>query len=217
MKEIEATANIGAEGNANPPSVDQGHIRRSQMNKRYNYRNCQSLFGYAQDVHKRSGGICQLCGAGTGEPSSFDSWRQLTVEHLVGASQGGYLNEIRVAINKRFQGLSNEQREELALRIDRANIVTACSFCNSTTSRDHNLKNMAQLILEAKGEPDAAVNEVVLKLEEVLKRKRIDVRWKLDSIREAFYSMIKPELDKHVDRNLARATRCFGIMLQNSI
>ena len=29
---------------------------------------------------------------------------------------------------------------------------------------------MAQLISEAKGEPDAAVNEVVLKLEEVLKR-----------------------------------------------
>jgi hypothetical protein len=66
---------------------------------------------------------------------------------------------------------------------------------------------MAQLISEAKGEPDVAVNEVVLKLEEALKRKRNDVRWKLDSIREAFYSMIEPELDKHVDRNPARATR----------
>ena len=126
------------------------------MNKRYNYRNCQSLFGYAQDVHKRSGGICQLCGAGMGEPSSFDLWRQLTVEHLVGASQGGYIKEIRVAISKRFPGLSNEEREELALRIDRANTATACSFCNATTSRDRNPKNMAQLISEAKGEPDAA-------------------------------------------------------------
>jgi len=166
------------------------------MNKRYNYRNCQSLFGYAQDVHKRSGGICQLCGAGMGEPSSFDLWRQLTVEHLVGASQGGYIKEIRVVISKRFPGLSNEEREELALRIDGANTATACSFCNATTSRDRNPENMAQLISEAKGEPDAAVNEVLLKLEEVLKRKRISVRWKLDSIREAFYSMIKPELDK---------------------
>jgi len=181
-------SNIGTEGNANSPSVDQGHIRRSQMNKRYNYRNCQSLFGYAQDVHKRSGGICQLCGAGMGEPSSFDLWRQLTVEHLVGASQGGYINEIRMAIGKRFPGLSNEQREELALRIDRANTVTACSFCNATTSRDRNPENMAQLISEAEGESDASVNEVVLKLEEVLKRKRTDIRWKLDSIREAFYS-----------------------------
>jgi len=131
-----------------------------------------------------------------GEPSSFDLWRQLTVEHLVGASQGGYIKEIRVVISKRFPGLSNEEREELALRIDGANTATACSFCNATTSRDRNPENMAQLISEAKGEPDAAVNEVLLKLEEVLKRKRISVRWKLDSIREAFYSMIKPELDK---------------------
>ena len=97
------------------------------MNKRYNYRNCQSLFGYAQDAHKRSGGICQLCGAGMVEPSSFDLWRQLTVEHLVGASQGGYINEIRVTIGKRFPGLSNEQREELALRIDRANTELVAS------------------------------------------------------------------------------------------
>lgn len=186
------------------------------MNKRYNYRNCQSLFGYAQDAHKRSGGICQLCGAGIGEPSSFDLWRQLTVEHLVGASQGGYINEIRMAIGKRFPGLSNEQREKLALRIDRANTVTACSFCNATTSRDRNPENMAQLISEAEGESDASVNEVVLKLEEVLKRKRTDVRWKLDSIREAFYSMIKPELDKHVDRNPAHVIRCFGTIPQNS-
>jgi len=167
------------------------------MNKRYDYRNCQSLFGYAQDVHKRSGGICQLCGAGLGESSNFDLWRQLTVEHLVGKSQGGYISEIRVTIGKRFPGLSNEQREELALRIDRANTVTACSFCNATTSRERNPETMAQLISEAKGEPDVAVNEVVLRLEEVLKRKRTDVRWKLDSIRGAFYSIIKPELDKN--------------------
>ncbi len=187
------------------------------MNKRYNYWNCQSLFGYAKDIHKRSGGICQLCGAGMGEPSNFDLWRQLTVEHLVGASQGGYINEIKEAIGNRFPSLSNEQREELAPRIDRANTVTACSFCNSTTSRDRNPENMAQLISEAKGEPGAVVNEVILKLEEVLRRKRANVRWKLDSIREAFSSIIKPELDKHVDRKPARETRCFGIIHENSM
>jgi hypothetical protein len=186
------------------------------MNKRYDYRNCQSLFGYAQDVHKRSGGICQLCGAGIGEPSRFDLWRQLTVEHLVGASQGGYISEIRVAIGKRFPGLSSEQREELALRIDRANTVTACSFCNATTSRDRNPENMAHLISETKGEPDAVVNEVVLKLEEVLERKRTDVHWKLVSVREAFYRMLKPELDKHVDRNPNRATKRFDMIRLNS-
>ena len=31
------------------------------MTQRYDYRNCQSLFGYAARVHERSGGICQLC------------------------------------------------------------------------------------------------------------------------------------------------------------
>jgi hypothetical protein len=171
------------------------------MDHVYNYRNCQSLFGYAQNVHKRSGGICQLCGAGKGEPSNFNLWRQLTVEHLVGASQGGYINDIRQTISKRFPTLSNEQREELALRIDKANTVTACHFCNSTTSRYQNIVNMTQLISEAEGEADEVVNEVESKLKEILRYKQDDVRKKLESIREAFSSMIKPELDKHADRN----------------
>jgi hypothetical protein len=47
--------------------------------KDYDYRNCQSLFGYAAKVHERSGGVCQLCGAG-GPEVDFDFWRQLTVE-----------------------------------------------------------------------------------------------------------------------------------------
>ena len=53
----------------------------------YDYRNCQSLFGYAAKVHERSGGVCQLCGAGTAG-LDFDLWRQMTVEHLIGESQG---------------------------------------------------------------------------------------------------------------------------------
>lgn len=170
------------------------------MKLRYDYRNCQSLFGYASNVHKRSGGICQLCGAGQGEESNFDLWRQLTVEHLVGASQGGYINQIRVAIGKRFPNLSNERREEFARRIDEANTVTACSFCNATTSRTRNSESMVRLIAESGGNPDEAVNQIILKLKRVLKNKRADVSWKLDSVREAFYKMVKPELDKHPDR-----------------
>ena len=53
----------------------------------YNYRNCQSLFGYAAKVHERSGGVCQLCGAGTAG-LDFDLWRQMTVEHLLSAGVG---------------------------------------------------------------------------------------------------------------------------------
>jgi hypothetical protein len=67
----------------------------------YDYRNCQSLFGYAADVHERSGGICQLCGCGSREPD-FDLWRQMTVEHLVGESQGGYRGQIERALVARF-------------------------------------------------------------------------------------------------------------------
>jgi hypothetical protein len=60
----------------------------------YHYRNCQSLFGYAAEVHRHSGGVCELCGAGaTG--IDFDLWRRLTVEHLIGESQGGYAKQIR--------------------------------------------------------------------------------------------------------------------------
>lgn len=56
--------------------------------KDYDYRNCQSLFGYAAKVHERPGAVCQLCSAG-GPEVDFDFWRQLTVEHLIGEGQGG--------------------------------------------------------------------------------------------------------------------------------
>lgn len=60
---------------------------------KYDHRNCKSLFGYAAAVHIRSGGICELCGAGGGA-LDFDLWRQYTVEHVIGESQGGYLKAI---------------------------------------------------------------------------------------------------------------------------
>ena len=93
----------------------------------YNYRNCQSLFGYAAKVHERSGGVCQLCGAGAAG-LDFDLWRQMTVEHLIGESQGGYLSQILASLAGRFPGLSAAERAELAAQIDAANTVTACSF-----------------------------------------------------------------------------------------
>lgn len=79
------------------------------MNKPYNYKNCQSLFGYASKVHIRSGGRCQLCLCG-GQPLNFDLWRQLTVEHLIGESQGGYKKAIRQAVVQRFPDLSSDEQ-----------------------------------------------------------------------------------------------------------
>lgn len=83
------------------------------MDLPYDYRNCQSLFGYAQYVHERSGGRCQLCDYGS-TMLDFDQWRQLTVEHLIGQKQGGSLSAIRQAVGIRFPSLSAAERKQLA-------------------------------------------------------------------------------------------------------
>ena len=122
--------------------------------KDYDYRNCQSLFGYAAKVHERSGGVCQLCGAG-GPEVDFDFWRQLTVEHLIGEGQGGYVLQIVAALKARFPSLDSEVITELARRIDEANTITACSFCNSTTSRNKAPIAMSDAIARApEGPPE---------------------------------------------------------------
>jgi hypothetical protein len=166
------------------------------MRTRYDYRNCQSLFGYAFTVHQRSQAVCQLCGCDAGHPLNFDLWRQLTVEHLIGGSQGGYPSQLRAAITRRFPELSYEEREELVQQLDTANTVTACSFCNSTTSRDRQPKDMDQLLTEATGTPNEVVTTVIAKLQQILERKRADVQWKLQSVREAFEQRVAPTLMK---------------------
>ncbi len=152
---------------------------------RYNHKSCQSLFGYAAAVHIRSGGKCQLCGCG-GSPLDFDLWRQMTVEHLIGKSQGGYLKQIRQAVGERFPNLSPDASENLSQRIDALNTVTACSFCNSTTSRDVSGKSMPEILLGATGTIAEVEAHVAAELAQVLERKRKDVRWKLASVQAAF-------------------------------
>lgn len=154
------------------------------MNK-YNHKNCQSLFGYAAAVHIRSKGKCQLCDCGS-LSADFDLWRQMTVEHLIGKSQGGYLKQIRVAVNARFPELSEDEQDEFSKRIDILNTVSACSFCNSTTSRDINDKSMSELLNEAQGSLADVEIYISNKLHLILERKRKDVRWKLSSVKEAF-------------------------------
>jgi len=166
------------------------------MNKKYDYRNCQSLFGYAQSVHRKSGAICQLCDCGMNQQIDFDLWRQMTVEHLIGESQGGYLHQIRDAIAQKFSDLTSMEQERLSLRIDDANTVTACSFCNATTSRDVHPKTISELLEELNGSPDEIVNSIIKELQEILSRKRICVQWKLEYIRDAFNRMVLPELNK---------------------
>ncbi len=156
----------------------------------YDHRNCQSLFGYAQKVHQRSSYNCELCGCG-GAPADFDLWRQFTVEHLIGESQGGYLRELRAAVSARFPELAIDDHAKLVLEFDVANTVAACSFCNSTTSRDRHTRDMATL-LAATGSPDEVLAAIKRELFEILERKRQDVRWKLASVLAAFDRMMTP-------------------------
>ena len=162
----------------------------------YNYCNCQSLFGYAKNVHERSGGMCQLCGCGSGSDVDFDLWRQMTVEHLIGKSQGGYLNQIRESIRKRFPELPVPEQEALAASLDQMNTVTACQFCNSTTSQSLHTRSMTSLISETTGTPDNTLRAVENELTLVMGRKRADIQWKIQSVKVAFEREIKPALIK---------------------
>ena len=152
----------------------------------YDYRNCQSLFGYAARVHDRSGGICQLCGAGA-DHLNFDLWRQLTVEHLIGQGQGGYPLAITQALAERFPEMDADDRRGLAARIDQPNTITACSFCNATTSRFQAKVAMSDAIATAQdGLVDAIYDHVTKDLASILEEKRANVAWKLASVRKQF-------------------------------
>lgn len=164
------------------------------MDKLYDYRNCQSLFGYAAQVHARSGGICQLCGCGAGNGANFDLWRQFTVEHLIGEQQGGYPPAIRSAVGQRFSTLTAAEQGKLVAQIDALNTVSACSFCNSTTSRNRHTTRLDTLILETTGGPDEVLAAVQQEAAAVLARKRAEVAWKLESVRRAFENQILPAL-----------------------
>lgn len=159
----------------------------------YNHKQCHSLFGYSFDVHVRSNGTCQLCGCG-GKNLTFDLWRQLTVEHIIGKGQGGYLKDIRLAVTEYFPHLSSAERESLSKEIDAINTVTACSFCNSTTSRDLNDISMTEIIRDSANHPSHVVNQIATALQPILERKRSNVRWKLDAVLKAYETIFLASL-----------------------
>lgn len=160
----------------------------------YDYRNLQSLLGYAAQVHERSGAVCQLCGYGRDRQPDFNMWRQLTVEHLIGESQGGYLTSIRQSVAKRFPDLDPAKQTELVARIDTLNTITACSFCNATTSRTRVEVSMTELIENSVGSPEQTLKALATGTAEALKAKREDVQWKLVSVRVAFEERVAPML-----------------------
>lgn len=162
------------------------------MKKPYDYKNCQSLFGYAFAVHVRSAGTCQLCGCG-GASLSFDLWRQMTVEHLIGKKQGGYLREIRLAVAVHFPQLALAEQDRLSRDIDAVNTVTACSFCNSTTSQHASASSMSELIASSGG-PENVVAHIRAAIEPIIEHKRREVQWKLESVRREYDSRFLTQL-----------------------
>jgi hypothetical protein len=170
--------------------------------KKYNYKDCQSLFGYAADVHKRSGGRCVLCNAGAALTGSekFDFWRQLTVEHIIGQQDGGYDKNIIVSVEKHLSHLSGEASEVLIDYINRKNTVSACLFCNSTTSKMQSEKTMDELI-QGGGSTVKEVKTVVrTHLQGFLEEKKKKVQWKLKSIHDAYEERIVDGLSSVWDR-----------------
>ena len=164
------------------------------MNKPYPYTNCSSLFGYSAGAHARSGGICALCEGGEGR-LEFEFWRQLTVEHLVGQSQGGSIKDIKALVGEFFPDLGVEEVKELANQIDVRNTVTACHFCNATTSRMQSLQSMREIIESAAGGRDTTLKNVGDACKQILRHKKDSVKWKLKSVRHAFDRKVKPGLE----------------------
>jgi len=166
----------------------------SAMERPYDETGLQSLFGYGRAAHERSGGICQLCGCGMGPDIDFDLWRQFTIEHLIGEGQGGYPRRIRAAVDTRFAHLAESEKASLASRIHESNIVTACQFCNSTTSRDRAPFTMEDAIAGLPGNPEDALVGLIDKLQVILDAKRDKVRWKLRSVYRGFRQNVQPAL-----------------------
>jgi len=163
------------------------------MDNPYDYRNCQSLFGYAASVHERSGGICQLCGCGF-QNLDFDLWRQLIVEHLIGSSQGGYSRHILDSLFQKYPEEELDRIASLAAEIDVANTITACSFCNSTTSRDRAPQSMDALIQGGPDDIELMASYVVARLREISERKRHTVMHKVAAVRAAYDELVASKL-----------------------
>jgi hypothetical protein len=86
------------------------------------------------------------------------------------------------------------EQSSLASRIHEANIVTACQFCNSTTSRDRAPFTMEEIIADLPADPEDALRALAQKLQEILDAKRAKVEWKLRSVYRGFQRTIRPAL-----------------------
>ena len=184
--------------------------------------NCQSLVGYADEVHRNSGGACEYCEYGSGE-LDFDLWRQLSLEHVIPSSWLDWkrlqrlLEELfapyPINLFERKKRGSTELPEGRQLRheIEMACCATACQFCNSMTSwferkhgggyrsRFHAIFQSAS-IREADGfkrRREAILKEVKKLRDEILDIKKRDVAERIQALKEHFEEHIRSGLEQH--------------------
>ena len=84
----------------------------------------------------------------------------------------------------------------MSKEIDLINTVTACQFCNSTTSRDVSDISMSDLFIVANGSRESLIKEVSSACGAILNKKRKSVAWKLESIREAFEGQVNSKIER---------------------
>jgi hypothetical protein len=72
--------------------------------------------------------------------------------------------------------------------------VTACSFCNSTTSRTRAPTSLREVIAATSDDPTELLGAVAEATQAALEVKRADVTWKLLSVRTAYEEMVAPRL-----------------------
>ena len=161
----------------------------------YDFKKCQSLFGYAIETHKKYRGVCQLCGAGY-NGITFDLFRQLTVEHIIGKNDGGYLSDIIKSVGEVFPYLSKAEIKGLANKIEFINMVTACQFCNAMTSRYKSHIQMKDLIKKASEKKDISdcLNHIEDVLKVILATKVSDLKDKIESVKNGYMEKFKPNL-----------------------
>jgi len=156
---------------------------------------CQSLLGYGKAVHEGSGCICAYCDLGKAG-QDFDMWRQLSVDHVVPTNCIG-ANDWTI----KFPKMSKPAIKKLHAEINKINLVTACNFCNSMTSR-MKIGNR-EAILPKSGYSDAedikhpAVQEMLQRLGEQVndlkEEKRKYVQERLRILELAYAKEVKPK------------------------
>ncbi|WP_367154895.1 hypothetical protein [Methylomonas sp. HYX-M1] len=90
----------------------------------------------------------------------------------------------------KFPFFSGAEIESLAKEIEALNTVTACQFCNSTTSRDVSEISMHELFLKSEPNRKSVLENITQACAAILKRKQDAVKWKLESVEEAFYEQV---------------------------